>query len=621
MAFSPQFLDELRTRTVLVDVVSKRVRLTRKGREHQGLCPFHKEKTPSFTVNEDKGFYHCFGCGAHGSALDFVMNTDGLSFPEAVERLAGEAGMDVPVDSPQERERAKQRQTLYDVMEAATVFYEQKLRMPEGRAALDYLHGRGLDDATISAFRLGFAPEGRSVIQPALRRQDISDQQMIEAGLLIAPDDPSRSPYDRFRDRVMFPIGDRRDRVIAFGGRIMGDDAKAAKYLNSPETPLFHKGNVLYNLHRAQGPARDAGTIIVTEGYMDVIGLYRGGFANAVAPLGTALTEEQIALLWKITPEPVLCFDGDNAGQRAAARAVERALPLLQPGHALRFAHLPAGEDPDSLVANSGSQAMSEIIEKAEPLSEVLWRMETGGRLPRSPEQRAALQKALEDHTRRISDPTVRGFFVKEFKDRLWAAGARQKNQMGRGQPRKGGFAPTLRLDPATASTALLDPGSLQERILLATLIGHPGLFDEVEERLGTVAFSAPGLDILRQEVLKTLAGQATLDSEGVRAHLKETGFAEILGSIWDPRVFGHAFFAKPDTLLETAREGWEETYALYKNLDLRVEIQEERERLKEDMSSENVDRLNSLTAQKNEAARGMDDDRKHLVSTATSKF
>jgi len=610
MAFSPQFLDELRNRTALVDVVAKRVRLIKKGREHHGLCPFHKEKTPSFTVNEDKGFYHCFGCGAHGSAIDFVMNTDGLSFPESVERLAGDAGMDIPVDTPQERERAKHRQTLYDVMEAATVFYEQKLRMPEGRAALDYLHGRGLDDATISAFRLGYAPEGRAVIQPTLKRQDISDTQMIDAGLLISPDDPARQPYDRFRDRVMFPISDRRGRMIAFGGRIMGDGTKAAKYLNSPETPLFHKGAVLYNLHRAQGPARDAGTLIVTEGYMDVIGLHRAGFANAVAPLGTALTEDQIALLWKITPEPVLCFDGDNAGGRAAERAVERALPLLVPGHGLRFAHLPAGEDPDSLVSSQGAEAMNGIIDRAEPLSEVLWRMETGNRMPQSPEQRAALQKALEDHTRRISDATVRSHFQKEFKDRLWAAGARQAGRGGQQKgAHKGGIAQGVRL-PATAGAVKMNPGVLQERILLATLIGHPELYDAVEERLGTVAFSAPGLDILRQEVLKTIAGQATLDSEGVRTHLIDNGFTEILGSVWGPRVFGHAFFARPEQNPETARDGWEETYALYRNMDLRVEIQEERERSEEDMSPENVDRFSSLTVLKNEAARGMDDDR-----------
>ncbi len=608
MAFSPQFLDELRNRTTLVDVISKRVRLTRKGREHQGLCPFHKEKTPSFTVNEDKGFYHCFGCGAHGGAFDFLMNVDGLTFPEAVERLAGEAGMDIPADTPEQRERSKRRQSLYEVMEAATVFYERQLRMPEGRTALDYLYGRGLDDATISAFRLGFAADGRGVIQPPLRRHDITDEQMVEAGLLIDPDDPSRPPYDRFRDRVMFPIGDRRGRIIAFGGRIMGDGAKAAKYLNSPETPLFHKGDILYNLHRAQAPARQAGTIIVTEGYMDVIALARAGIGHAVAPLGTALTEGQITLLWKVTPEPVLCFDGDNAGWRAAERAVERALPMLTPGHALRFALLPAGDDPDSLVSRSGPDAMADIIERAQPLSEVLWRMLAGDRLAKSPERRAAVQKALEDHTRRIADSTVRSHFQKEFRSRLWAAGRPGGDRGRKGQ--QGGLGPSLRLDPVAASTTRLDPAALRERILLATLIGHPELYDAVEERLGTVAFSSPGLDILRQEVLKTLAGQATLDSEGVRTYLIDNGFAENLGSVWDARVFRHAFFARPDQDQETAREGWEEVYALYKNMDLLAEIHEGLERMKEDISPENEIRLNSLAVQRNEAARGADDDR-----------
>ena len=606
MTFSPQFLDELRTRTVLVDVISKRVRLTRKGREHQGLCPFHKEKTPSFTVNEDKGFYHCFGCAAHGSAFDFVMNMDGLSFPEAVERLAGEAGMEIPRDTPEQRERAKRRQNLYDVMEAATVFYQQKLRMPEGRAALDYLYKRGLDDATIADFRLGYAPDGRAVIQPTLRRQDITDAQMIEAGLLIAPDDPSRNPYDRFRDRVMFPIGDRRGRIIAFGGRIMGDQTKAAKYLNSPETPLFHKGSVLYNLPRALKASRQHERVIVVEGYMDVIALSIAGYEDAVAPLGTALTEQQIAELWKITREPILCFDGDNAGMKAADRAATRALPLLKSGYSLRFANVVAGHDPDSFTKSFRSNFMRQALGDARPISEILWQMEVRNRSLRSPEQRAAVQKALEDHTRRITDATVRSHFVKEFKDRLWAAGKPNKSRNGRYEA----ATPALRLDPATANATRLDPGAVQEQILLTTLIGHPGLYDGVEERLGTVAFSAPGLDILRQEVLKTLAGQAGLDSEGVRRHLIENDFAEILGSIWGPGVFGHAFFARPEQDMETAREGWEETYALYRNMDLRVEIQQERERLKVDLSPENLDRLSSLTAQKNDAARGLDDDR-----------
>jgi DNA primase len=612
MAFTPQFLDELRLRTGLADLVGKRVRLNRKGHEHSGLCPFHKEKTPSFTLNEEKGFYHCFGCGAHGSAIDFVMSMDGLSFPEAVEFLAQDVGMEVPVDSPQERERAKVRQSLYDVMEAACAFFEQRLRMPEGRVALDYLRGRGLDEGTIGKFRLGFAPDGRGALKVALRRENIPDEQMIAAGLIIQPEDEDREAYDRFRDRVVFPITDKRGRVIAFGGRIMvsGDKKKLAKYLNSPETALFHKGHVLYNLAQASNASRDQGTVIVTEGYMDVIALSQAGFENAVAPMGTALTEEQITELWKVVREPVMCFDGDNAGARAQRRAAERVLALLKPGYALRFATLPAGEDPDSLIATEGPEAMREVIARAEPLSEVLWRLETGGRLPKTPEQRASVQKALEDHARRITDPTVRAHFSKDFKDRIWAASSR-----GAGK-----HAPTMSIGVVAASAAKIDAHTLQERILIATLLGHPELFDRVGEHLGTVSFSAPGLDNLRQEVLKTLAGDPDLDTESVRRHLCDNGFSEILDYVWGPKFFVNAFFAKPETDIETALEGWEEIYALYKNTDLQIEIKEESQRLIDDTSSENFNRLNTLSEQKLEASKGIEESPTRCIDGVVEK-
>ncbi len=622
MAFTPQFLDELRLRTGLAELVGKRVRLTRKGHEHSGLCPFHKEKTPSFTLSEEKGFYHCFGCGAHGSAIDFVMNMDGLNFPEAVERLAQDAGMEVPLDTPQERERAKQRQTLYDVMEAACRFFEQQLRMPEGREALAYLKGRDLDDATMAKFRLGFAPDSRGALKTALRRDDISDEQMIAAGLLVQPGDQGREAYDRFRDRVIFPITDKRGRVIAFGGRIMAenDEKKLAKYLNSPETPLFHKGHVVYNMANASKASRDKGTIIVTEGYMDVIALSRAGFENAVAPLGTALTEEQIVELWKAVREPVLCFDGDNAGARAQSRAAERALALLKPGYALRFATLPHGEDPDSLISAQGPEAMADVISRAEPLSDVLWRLETGGRVPKTPEARASIQKALENHARRIADPTVRAHFSKNFKDRIWATSGREGGS--RGGNRGGGVqAPTMGLSTGAASSAKIDAHALHERILIATLLGHPGLYDDVGERLGTVSFSAPGLDNLRQEVLKTLAGEPGLDSEGVRRHLKENGYSEILDYVWGPKVFVHAFYAKPGTDIETALEGWEETYSLYKNTDLGIEIQEERERLIENTSSENFNRFNLLSEQKMEASKGIEENSSGKLGGTAGKY
>jgi len=311
MAFSPDFLDEIRARIGLADLIRGRVRLTAKGREFQGLCPFHNEKTPSFTVNEQKGFYHCFGCGAHGGVFDFVMQSEGLSFRDAVEKLAADAGLQVPVDTPEERDRARRRQTLHDVMEVAAAYFEKTLRMPEGKTASNYLRGRGVDDPAIARFRLGYAPDSRSSLKAALGREGIGEELMAEAGLVISPDEPGRSSYDRFRGRLMFPITDRKGRVVGFGGRILGDGEP--KYLNSPETPVFQKGRLLYGLPLAAKAARDQRALLVVEGYMDVIALAQGGFENAVAPLGTALTEDQIGELWKLVDEPVLCFDGDAA--------------------------------------------------------------------------------------------------------------------------------------------------------------------------------------------------------------------------------------------------------------------------------------------------------------------
>jgi DNA primase len=347
MAFPPGFLDELRSRIPLGDLVGRRVRLTRRGREQAGLCPFHNEKTPSFYVVEDKGFFHCFGCGAHGDAIGYVMRADNLDFIEAVERLAGEAGLAVPQQTPQDRERAQRQKTLMEALAAAAEFYEAQLWAPAGAHARDYLTARGLDEETIRRFRLGWASDDRQALRRALGKE-FPEPLLHEAGLLRIPETGGNA-YDYFHGRVMFPIGDRAGRVIAFGARTLGDDQP--KYLNSPDTPLFEKGRVLYAWAAARAAlAREPeGAAIVVEGYMDVIALHRAGLGTAVAPLGTALTEMQLAELWRLSPEPVLCFDGDSAGQRAAQRALFRALPILQPGRSLRFATLPPGEDPDSL--------------------------------------------------------------------------------------------------------------------------------------------------------------------------------------------------------------------------------------------------------------------------------
>jgi len=590
MAFSDQFLDEVRARAGLADVIGRRVRLQRKGREHLGLCPFHKEKTPSFTVNEEKGFYHCFGCAAHGSVFDFVMQTEGLSFPEAVEKLAQEAGLEMPRDTPEEQERQRQRQTLYDVTEKAAALFERQLRMPEGRRALDYLKSRGLDDAAIARFRLGFAADSRDRLKAALIRDGVPEGLLLAAGLVIRPEargpggagnTPANAPeaghspdgernngdraaYDRFRGRVMFPIADARGRVIAFGGRILGDGEP--KYLNSPETALFHKGAVLYGLKLAGGPARKAGTIIVTEGYMDVIALHRAGFENAVAPLGTALTEEQMQVMWRIVPEPVLCFDGDAAGQAAAARAAERALPLLRSGLGLRFALLPEGEDPDTLIRSAGAGAIAAVIARAVPLSEVLWRMETGGRVPATPEERAALQKRMKDHARRIADPTLRAHFASLFNDRVWASSRRRR--------RDGGWTPSMALDHKAGPAARVDARARAQRALLAILINHPQIFDGVEETLGKLSFGEARLDQLRQELISVLLKDAELETAGVKRVLRERGFADSLDVLFRDPVIRFDRFIKADAPPEKVRPTWDQNVAILKYLDVPSEVE-----------------------------------------------
>lgn len=481
MAFTPDFLDELRSRLSLSEIVGRRVALKRKGREHSGLCPFHNEKTPSFTLNDQKGFFHCFGCGAHGDVVGFVMRSEGLSFPEAVERLAHEAGMALPVSSPAERERAQQAASLQDVVEKAAQWFQRQLWSASGASALEYLRGRGLSDETIRAFRLGYAPDEREALRKALLADNCPDGMIVEAGLAIRPDD-GRSPYDRFRGRVMFPIEDRKGRVIAFGGRILGDGEP--KYLNSPETPLFHKGGNLFAFARARAAVHDNATLIVAEGYMDVIALHQAGFRGAVAPLGTALTEDQIALLWRLADEPSLCFDGDNAGARAAMRAAERALPLLKPGKSLRFVALPAGEDPDSLIKSGGPSAFDAVLAGAAPLADIVWRIETEGRPIDTPERRASIEAALMQRTNAIADQTVQAHYRREWRDRLWKAfsprpAARTAN--ARGNRPGGRWTPK---PPPAIATTVNQPADMGERDLIAILLRRPDVISHVVEEL-----------------------------------------------------------------------------------------------------------------------------------------
>jgi DNA primase len=488
MAFPPGFLDELRARVSLSDVVGRKVALKRRsGAEYAGLCPFHNEKTPSFTVNDKKGFFHCFGCGEHGDAVGFVMKTEGLSFPESVEKLAREVNLPVPRATPAERERAERASTLQEVVEQAARWFQKQLRLPVGRHGLDYLRGRGLSDETIDDFRLGFAPDSRDGLLGALKREGATVDRLVEAGLVIQPEDGGREPYDRFRGRVMFTINDRRGRAIAFGGRVMGQGEP--KYLNSPETPLFHKGANLYCLDRARVAATKDQPVIVAEGYMDVIALHGAGFVGAVAPLGTALTEGQLGELWKLADEPFLCFDGDNAGRRAAQRAADRALPLLRPGKSLRFVALPAGEDPDSLIRARGADAVRRVLELARPLADVLWDMETDGKPADTPERRASIRTALFAKADQIGDAAVREYYRSDMRQRLdkaYRPAPSARWQGGRRPFRGMGLEPPPAFAPGTAARMAgtdLD-SSRSERLLLGALIERPALLHIVADEL-----------------------------------------------------------------------------------------------------------------------------------------
>ncbi len=419
MALSPQWLDELRMRTTLSAVISRSVRLTKAGREFKACCPFHNEKTPSFYVNDEKGFYHCFGCEAHGDAIRWLTDQRGMPFMDAVKELASEAGMEVPAADPQAAKRAEKRASLHDVTAAAQKWLQRNLDGPQGNQARSYLAKRGFSDDAIREFGFGYAPQDRQAMSSALATFD--DAMLIEAGLRIVVE--GKEPYDRFRSRLMLPIHDTRGRVIAFGGRILDGDtnSNAPKYLNSPDTPLFDKGRTLYNLHRAAPAARQSGRMVVVEGYMDVIALAQAGIAEAVAPLGTALTEHQIELLWRQVERPILCFDGDSAGQRAAMRAIERALPLLRPSHSLSIVRLPAGMDPDDLIRERGTSAIEEILAKPDSLLDTLWQFEKTAVPLHSPEDKAGLKARLLHHMEAIQHQDIRALYKRELLERFSA--------------------------------------------------------------------------------------------------------------------------------------------------------------------------------------------------------
>lgn len=543
MRFPPSFLDEIRQRLPVSEVVGKRVKLKKQGREWRGLSPFNAEKTPSFYVNDQKGFYHCFSSGKHGDQFRFLMETEGVSFPEAVERLAGEAGLALPKVSVEEVQRAEKAKSLYDVMELAAKFFEAQLQDRAGAKARGYLAGRELRAPTQVKFRMGYAPAARFSLKEHLGAKGVSVADMIATGLLVHGDDIP-VPYDRFRDRVMFPITDLRGRVVAFGGRALEKDVPA-KYLNSPETDLFHKGSLLYNAHAAREAAHKTNRVIAVEGYVDVIAMVMAGFGETVAPLGTALTEGQLDLLWKMAPDPVLLFDGDKAGRRAAYRAVDIALPLLKPGRSLQFAALPEGQDPDDLIRSSGREAMDAVLAQAQPLASMLWQRETEAGVFGTPEKRAALEARFAEVVATIGDENVRRHYRDDVFGRLsdLFRPMQRERRAGQGGGNRGGgrgfspFAvPDHRPSPALAASALVrGPRAalpMREALILTALLNHPWLIDGQEEEIAALDLRHPQAESLKAALLDVHAQGVAGDEEAYQAALAADGHGVLVDQV-----------------------------------------------------------------------------------------
>ena len=513
MAVPPEFIEDLRQRVPLSDLIGKRVKLVRKGRRYSGLCPFHSEKTPSFSVVDDQGFYHCFGCGAHGDAISFLRETDGLDFMEAVERLAEMAGLTVPRTAPEDPQRTRQRKAALDILEETTRVFQSALRRDDGRAAADYVQRRGLSDAMVSTYRLGYAP--RAGLRTALAARGFTDEDMLAAGV-IRRSERDGELFDYFRDRVMFPIEDRQGRVIAFGARALGD--AQPKYLNSGEGPTFSKKNVLYGWVQArEGLKRDL-PLIVAEGYMDVIAIQQSGVATAVAPLGTALTEEQIGLLWKLHDEPVLCFDGDAAGQRAQARALERLLPQLQPGKSARLAVLPAGQDPDDLLRSEGGDGLLKVIATARSLVDSLWSIHAEQHDLRQPEQRAQFWQTVRDQVRQIGHGQVRGAFADEIESRIAAMRAAGRGGAGAAS---GTFRPRVRRPAAGVIH--------RHRAICAIILAHPELVPDMFESLLGIDSGDVALEAVKKAAIDAVIRDPDLDAAALRHHLQGLNFAEAI--------------------------------------------------------------------------------------------
>lgn len=574
MAFPPSFIERLRTHLPISQVIGKRIAVKKHGREFQALCPFHKEKSPSFTINDEKAFYHCFGCGAHGDSIEFVRRYEHISYREAVEKLARESGLPVPEMTPQMHEKIAREKTLYDAIEEAGKWFEHQLSLASGVRARDYLSQRGINAQTVQFFRLGLAPDGRDGLKKHLLAQGFTEAQLAEAGLIIQIE--SGISYDRFRNRLMFPIRDTNGRVIAFGGRLIGaprshssDERSAApKYLNSPETPLFKKGETLYNFDTARKHAREKDELIIVEGYMDVIALWQAGIPQAVATLGTAVTAEHLQRIWQTIKEPILCLDGDEAGKRAMLRAAELSLPLLKPGLSLRFATLPQGEDPDSLIRNQGVQGMVHCLHTSKRLSETLWEIFSASVRVHTPEARAGLEQKLTHLANRIEDSVMRSHYRSFFKRKLWPAGGSLK-LVAANQPERSAHVEQL------ATRVQEHPLKPFAKQLVTMILLQPILLQkaEIEESFAQMDCRDHELAELRQAILELTAHADVLTHESLLARLIEIGrgdqVALLLGGNMRFAVKSYAHSSE-----ETER-AWREVMASYHLAGMEMEYRQ----------------------------------------------
>ncbi len=620
MRFPPSFLDEIKARLPVSEVVRGRVKLMRAGREWRGLSPFNAEKTPSFFVNDQKMAWFDFSADKNGNIFDFVMATEGLSFPDAVERLARDAGLALPQVSPEIEAQEKARASLHEVMAHAASYFSARLAGGEGGAARAYLAGRGIDPELAARFGLGYALPEKYALRDHLTYAGIPVPTMIEAGLLIHGEGIA-VPYDRFRDRIMFPIHDSLGRVIAFGGRVLGQDAPA-KYLNSPETGLFRKGAVLYNHHRARAAVQSGGQLIVVEGYVDVIALVSAGFDAAVAPLGTALTPNQCELLWKMAAEPVLCFDGDRAGRKALYRAIDMALPLLGPGRSLGFALLPEGEDPDGLVHAGGREAVSHLLAHALPLAELIWKRETENKDFGTPERRAGLERRFAEIASGIRDKALRRQYQNDFKERFFqffrrgcaASAAAPKRARGEGTKAnfesKTNFTSPPAVSTSLAASPLLQPGRLahplSEWLILLLFLNHPGLIGQHLEELAEIEFFSTEAVALRDALVAlplSSAAAAPLDrtspdAASLRAAVEGQGFGPILQKLDAMAAHGSHWYAKAEAAEEDAEEVLKQALTGHRKRALEKEYELAKRALEKDPSERNFMRLKKIKEQ-----------------------